>query len=61
MNNSSISHSPSIRSGPLAGTSTYSMGGPLGDSLSQSRSHYQPGYLMVSLSYVNLNGIERSI
>ncbi|KAI0091761.1 hypothetical protein BDY19DRAFT_885477 [Irpex rosettiformis] len=33
-------HSPSLRSGPLGGA------GVLSDTLSQSRSHYQPGYLM---------------
>ncbi|KAI0791645.1 hypothetical protein BC629DRAFT_1287540 [Irpex lacteus] len=34
-------HSPSLRSGPLGGGAS-----SLSDSLSQSRSHYQPGYLM---------------
>ena len=52
MSNTGVSHSPSLRSGPLAGSSNYGMGGPLGDSLSQSRSHYQPGYLMVRLDRI---------
>ncbi|KAH9852117.1 hypothetical protein C2E23DRAFT_885988 [Lenzites betulinus] len=40
--------SPNVRGGPLGmsmGTSL-GMGSPLSDSLAQSRSHYQPGYLM---------------
>ncbi|CAL1714906.1 unnamed protein product [Somion occarium] len=42
-------HSPSLRGGPLSsgsGLNVSGMGGSLGDSLAQSRSHYQPGYLM---------------
>ena len=37
-------HSPNLRSSTLAGSS---VGGTLSDSLNQSRSHYQPGYLLV--------------
>ena len=41
--------SPSVRGGPLGMSmgSSLGMGSPLSESLSQSRSHYQPGYLMV--------------
>jgi len=35
--------SPSMRGGPLSGSTSLS---PMGDSLTQSRSHYQSGYLM---------------
>ena len=52
MNNTSVTHSPSLRSGSLSGSSNYGMGGALGDSLSQSRSHYQPGYLMVRSNHI---------
>ncbi|CDO77665.1 hypothetical protein BN946_scf184969.g16 [Trametes cinnabarina] len=40
--------SPSVRGGSLGMSmgSSLSMGSPLNDGLSQSRSHYQPGYLM---------------
>ncbi|TBU49201.1 hypothetical protein BD309DRAFT_997059 [Dichomitus squalens] len=40
--------SPSVRSGPLGVSmgSSLGMGSPLSEGLSQSRSHYQPGYLM---------------
>ncbi|KAI0704361.1 hypothetical protein BC835DRAFT_1410420 [Cytidiella melzeri] len=40
MSSQGAGHSPSLRSGPLGGA------GVLSDSLSQSRSHYQSGYLM---------------
>lgn len=39
-------HSPSLRSGALGSTSSLSVGGSLSDTLTQSRSHYQPGYLL---------------
>ncbi|KAI0675477.1 hypothetical protein C8Q78DRAFT_1066259 [Trametes maxima] len=42
--------SPSLRGGPLGMSmgSSLGMGSPLSEGLSQSRSHYQPGYLMSS-------------
>ena len=43
-------HSPSLRSGALGGPSSLSVGGSLSDTLTQSRNHYQPGYLLVSIS-----------
>ncbi|KIP05494.1 hypothetical protein PHLGIDRAFT_92109 [Phlebiopsis gigantea 11061_1 CR5-6] len=46
MQNQGVMHSPSLRSSALAGGSGLGVGGTLGDSLAQSRSHYQPGYLM---------------
>lgn len=52
MQNQGVMHSPSLRSSTLAGGSGLNVGGTLGDSLAQSRSHYQPGYLMVSRSFV---------
>ena len=44
MSSQSTLQSPSLRSGTLAGSS---VAGTLSD-LNQSRSHYQPGYLLVS-------------
>ena len=41
-------HSPSLRSGSLGGVGGGSLSIAMADSLSQSRSHYQPGYLMAS-------------
>ncbi|EMD39033.1 hypothetical protein CERSUDRAFT_112723 [Gelatoporia subvermispora B] len=43
MSNASVAQSPKLR-GSTLGNSSLSMS--MGDSLSQSRSHYQPGYLM---------------
>lgn len=39
--------SPSMRGSSLGMGTSLGMGSPLSESLSQSRSHYQPGYLMV--------------
>jgi nuclear pore complex protein Nup53 len=47
MSSQNAIHSPSVRSSTLAGSSGLNVGGSLGDSLNQSRSHYQPGYLLV--------------
>ncbi|KAJ3559283.1 hypothetical protein NM688_g439 [Phlebia brevispora] len=46
MTSPGAAHSPSLRASSLAAANSLNVGGPLGDSLSQSRSHYQPGYLM---------------
>ncbi|GJE91070.1 hypothetical protein PsYK624_072180 [Phanerochaete sordida] len=46
MTSQSAIHSPSLRSGALGSTSSLSVGGSLSDTLTQSRSHYQPGYLL---------------
>ncbi|KAI0080180.1 hypothetical protein K474DRAFT_1658174 [Panus rudis PR-1116 ss-1] len=46
MSNSGPAHSPSLRGGSLTGGSSLNMSGGLSDSLSQSRSQYQAGYLM---------------
>ncbi|KAI0343175.1 hypothetical protein BDW22DRAFT_1356769 [Trametopsis cervina] len=43
MSSQGTGHSPSLRSGPLGGGT-----GGLSDTLSQSRSHYQSGYLMAA-------------
>lgn len=53
MSNSTVTHSPGLRNSSLGGGSL-GMGSPLGDSLSQSRSQYQPGYLM-SVTQDNLS------
>lgn len=44
MTSQAASHSPSLRASTLSGTNTGSLA--MGDSLSQSRVNYQPGYLM---------------
>lgn len=45
-----VSNSPGLRTGALAASTSGQLGMGMGDSLSQSRAHYQPGYLMVSLT-----------
>ena len=51
--------SPSIRGGSLgmSMSSSLGMGSPLSESLSQSRSHYQSGYLMVRMPCVFFNSL----